>query len=327
MSTMVLREFWFLLVTIISATCAMHSCLARPLMMARTSRMLVLVASPTPSLTYHGGPLMTVRHLRLHVLWYGTFSGVQQAAIRDFLASFQATDNGNGGREAPTVRQWWAMVRKYKDANGNPPAGRISLGMEFSDTAYSRGKNLSNADMADMVDALYMANRKTRSSSMYVVMTAEDVLVEDFCMNSCGTHEVTAGAKVPFVWVGNAGKQCPGLCAWPFAVEKYGPPGPPLTPPNGDPAADGMVINLALLLAGAATNPFASGYFQGDASVPLEAGSACQGQFGPGSYPGYAGQLQTESSSGASFNVVGLNDRYFLLPAIWNPSTKLCQTP
>ncbi|KAH7282681.1 hypothetical protein KP509_35G043400 [Ceratopteris richardii] len=323
---MAFRGFGLCYILIVAIYIPIFTSDARRLMRAPTARMLSLVPTPQPLLSYHGGPLVTAKHVRLHLLWYGTFSSAQQAAVTDFIGSLQAKFTSETGKEITTVRRWWATARKYKDAAGIPAAARVSLGMVFTDTSYSRGKNITNADMASMVEERYRAYKKTRNSSMYVVMTADDVLVEDFCLNSCGTHEAAMGGKMPFLWVGNAAKQCPGLCAWPFAVELYGPPGPALTPPSGEAATDGMIINLATLLAGAVTNPFASGYFQGDATVPLEAGSACQGQFGPGSYPGYAGHLLTESSSGASYNAIGVNGRRFLLPALWDPSIRLCRT-
>ncbi|KAI5062707.1 hypothetical protein GOP47_0023246 [Adiantum capillus-veneris] len=305
---------------------SMITCNARPLMRAPSARMLVLVSTPTPLLTYHGGALVTAPRLRLHVVWYGDFPAAQQGAVADFIASFQAK-NVKGPAGATTVGKWWRTSQLYKDSANAAASAKISKGVVFTD-AYSRGKNLTNADLVALVEARYAANKKTRTpSSMYVVITADDVLVEDFCMNSCGTHDVAANGKMPFIWVGNPGKQCPGLCAWPFAIQQHGPPGPALTPPSGDVATDGIIINLATLLAGAVTNPFASGYFQGDPSVPLEAGSACQGKFGAGSYPGYAGKLFTDPSSSASFNAFGINGRQFLLPALWNPSTCTCEAP
>ncbi|GKE50713.1 EXORDIUM-like protein, partial [Tanacetum coccineum] len=65
----------------------------------------------------------------------------------------------------------------------------------------------------------------------------------------------------------------------------------PLVAPNNDVSVDGMVINLASLLAGTATNPFGNGYYQGDADAPLEATSMCPGVYTKGAYPGYAGDL------------------------------------
>lgn len=89
---------------------------------------------------------------------------------------------------------------------------------------------------------------------------------------------------------------------------------------------DGMVINLATLLAGTATNPFGNGYYQGDAGAPLEAASSCSGVYGKGAYPGYAGDLLVETTTGASFNAHGTNGRKYLLPALFDPSTSKCST-
>ncbi|KAL2468123.1 Protein EXORDIUM-like 2 [Forsythia ovata] len=101
--------------------------------------------------------------------------------------------------------------------------------------------------------------------------------VEDFCMSRCGTHRYIRGKngkKYAYAWVGNSGSQCPGQCAWPFQKPIVGPQTPPLLAPNGDVGVDGMVINLATVLAGAVTNPFDGGYFQGPPSAPLEAVTA-----------------------------------------------------
>ncbi|GKB51268.1 EXORDIUM-like protein [Tanacetum coccineum] len=89
---------------------------------------------------------------------------------------------------------------------------------------------------------------------------------------------------------------------------------------------DGMVINLASLLAGTATNPFGNGYYQGDASAPLEAASACPGVYGKGAYPGYPGDLLVDSTTGASYNAHGANGRKYLVPAMYDPSTSTCST-
>ncbi|KAF7140324.1 hypothetical protein RHSIM_Rhsim06G0080000 [Rhododendron simsii] len=126
------------------------------------------------------------------------------------------------------------------------------------------------------------------SSGLTVVLTAEDVGVEGFYW-SCGFHRSDAQKKSVFVWVGNSATQCPGRCAWPCHQPIYGPQTPPLVAPNADVGIDGMVINIAGLLAGAVTNPFGKGYFQGSADAPLEAASACPGAYGKGAYPGYAG--------------------------------------
>lgn len=191
------------------------------------------------------------------------------------------------------------------------------------------------------------------------MLTGEEVAVEGMCMSVCGFHDhlqvnttlrqhfqgphknrdlhvqvkIEGGdkkrtSKVAFAWVGNSQRQCLGQCAWPFALPDYGPQGmAPLMPPNGDVGMDGMVINVATLLVGVATNPFGAGYFQGPPTEPLEAASACTGIFGSGAYPGYPGTLLTNPTSGASFNAHGANGRTFLLPSIWNPNSQTCLPP
>ncbi|CAI9763867.1 unnamed protein product [Fraxinus pennsylvanica] len=106
----------------------------------------------------------------------------------------------------------------------------------------------------------------------------------------------------------------------------YGPQGPPLVAPNNDVGLDGMVINLASLLAGTATNPFGNGYYQGPSDAPLEAASACPGVYAKGAYPGYAGDLLVDPTTGASYNANGVNGRKYLVPALYDPTTKLCST-
>ena len=163
-----------------------------------------------------------------------------------------------------------------------------------------------------------------------MVLTAKDVSVDGFCMSRCGTHGSTVpgrgSARGTYVWVGNSETQCPGQCAWPFHQPIYGPQTPPLVAPNGDVGVDGMIINLATLLANTVTNPFNNGYFQGPATAPLEAVTACTGMFGSGSYPGYPGRLLVDKVSGASYHAHGANGRKYLLPAMWDPQTSACKT-
>jgi hypothetical protein len=172
-----------------------------------------------------------------------------------------------------------------------------------------------------------LASKSDRLGSINVVLTAKDVFVDGFCMSRCGTHGSTRGkTRVAYAWVGNPETQCPGQCAWPFHQPMYGPQTPPLVAPNGDVGIDGMIINLATVIAGTVTNPYNNGYFQGPATAPLEAVSACTGIFGSGAYPGYPGKVLADKNTGASYNANGVNGRKFLLPAMWDPATSTCKT-
>ncbi|KAJ6405155.1 hypothetical protein OIU84_013180 [Salix udensis] len=220
--------------------------------------------------------------------------------------------------------------------------GKISVNLIW----YGNFKPSQRAIISDFVTSLSVSPSSLKNSqpsvakwgdqkdAVNIVLTSSDVTVEGFCLNKCGTHGSALGSKsgniksrnsrFAYIWVGNSETQCPGYCAWPFHQPIYGPQSPPLVAPNNDVGLDGMVINLASLLAGTATNPFGNGYFQGPKEAPLEAASACPGVYGKGAYPGYAGDLLVDSTTGASYNAHGNNGRKYLLPALYDPSTSAC---
>ncbi|XP_021280864.1 protein EXORDIUM-like 2 [Herrania umbratica] len=273
---------------------------------------------------YHGGPLLTTPNgINIYLIWYGGFSQEDRNSITDFFASFA----GSGLRQGPSVSTWWRTISTYKDKAGKPGSSTVRLVKQVGDV-YSLGKTLKRAQIANFVKSK-IDNKifPLDSTGIYLVLTAKDVTVDRFCMGSCGFHEsimVGAMARVVYAHVGDPSVQCPGLCAWPYALPAYGPPGQALVAPNGV-GADGMIINIATLLAGAASNPFKTGYFQGDALAPLEAVTACPGIFGAGAYPGYPGTLLVDKMSKASYNAYGANGRKFLLPAMWDLISLNCK--
>ncbi|KAG6544496.1 hypothetical protein Mapa_014134 [Marchantia paleacea] len=303
---------------------------------ARRRKLTHLVEEPALVLNYHYGPLMNSgSNVPIHVIWYGEFSAEQKAIICDFFRCFRASKH-----KMPSVTSWWNVTQGYKDDKGCAVAATLKLGAQVHDRACSRGFALSENDLqAIVLNAFNATDPGSRlpmeANSVYLVLTARDVHVEDFCMNSCASHfatlpvDETLGQQLPFAWVGNSELLCPGQCAWPFARGEFGPPGPTLKSPNGDVGVDGMIINMAAMLAGSVTNPFNNGFYQGDAGAPLEAATACAGIFGPGAYPGYPGQLKVDNASGASYNVHGFwnSSRKFLVPALWDPETLTCTPP
>eukprot|EP01018_Ginkgo_biloba_P028093 Gb_35579 [translate_table: standard] len=290
-------------------------------------KLAALVPSTPLVLEYHNGPLLTgPGSINVYILWYGQFTPVQKATITDFFSSFQAP-NAAGH---PSVSTWWATMEGYKDSAKLGVSRFVKIGGQVADASASLGKNLKRSNIGALVaGALAKKLFPTDAKGVYIVLTADDVQVERFCMNSCGFHDsmpVSRGGKILLGWVGNSAKQCPGQCAWPFAAPLYGPPTTPLVPPNGDVGVDGMIINIATILAGTATNPLKTGYYQGDALAPLEAVTACPGMFGKGAYSGYPGELLVDPKSKGSFNAFGINRRKFLLPGLWEPAKLSCTT-
>ncbi|KAJ7526537.1 hypothetical protein O6H91_16G011000 [Diphasiastrum complanatum] len=190
------------------------------------------------------------------------------------------------------------------------------------------GKNLQKNDISSLViNSLKIFPKDPKA--IYLVLTAANVSVDGFCRSTCGDHFYTypsfhsAGQMLPYAWVGNSETQCTGFCAWPYAKPDFGPNTEPLLAPNGV-GVDGMIITIAKVLAGAATNPYGNAYYQGDASAALEAAGACSRSYSPGAYPGYPGDLLKDVKTGASYNVGGVMERKFLVPWMWNPITLAC---
>ncbi|MCD9559530.1 Protein PHOSPHATE-INDUCED 1 [Datura stramonium] len=274
-------------------------------------------------LRYHKGALLSGK-ISVNLIWYGKFKPSQRAIVSDFITSLSSS---TPSKVHPSVAQWWKTTETYYHLANSKNSLSLSLGKQVLIQDYSLGKSLTQKQIVQL------ASKGEQKDAINVVLTASDVAVDGFCVNRCGTHGSSKGTiikgktyKFAYIWVGNSETQCPGYCAWPFHQPMYGPQSPPLGAPNNDVGVDGMVINLASLLAGTATNPFGNGYYQGEADAPLEAASACPGVYAKGAYPGYAGDVLVDKTTGASYNAHGTNGRKYLVPALYDPSTSSCST-
>ncbi|XP_057469364.1 protein PHOSPHATE-INDUCED 1-like [Actinidia eriantha] len=279
---------------------------------------------PQTLMQYHNGPLLSGK-IQINLVWYGKFKPSQRAIIADFVTSLTSSQSNS----QPSVATWWKTTEKYYHLTKprKHPSLSLSLGKQILDESYSLGKSLTQKQI------VRLASKGDQRNAVNVVLTASDVTVDGFCMSRCGTHGSSKGAQIDgktykfaYIWVGNSETQCPGQCAWPFHQPIYGPQSPALIAPNNDVGLDGMVISLAGLLAGTATNPFGNGFYQGPADLPLEAASACPGMYAKGSYPGYPGDLLVDPTTGASYNAHGANGRKYLVPALFDPATSSCST-
>ncbi|KAF7829953.1 protein EXORDIUM-like [Senna tora] len=284
-----------------------------------TRRLNEQSSSESQLLHYHNGPLLSGK-ISMNLIWYGHFKPSQKAIISDFITSLSSSSSPAQSSQ-PSVSTWWKTTEKYYHLTSKKASAlSLTLGKQILDDKYSLGKSLTSKQLVEL------ASKGEQKNAINVVLTSADVAVEGFCMSRCAKHIKGKNYKFAYIWVGNSETQCPGQCAWPFHQPMYGPQSPPLVAPNNDVGVDGMVINVASLLAGTATNPFGNGYFQGPKEAPLEAASACTGVYGKGAYPGYAGNLLVDPTTGASYNANGLNGRKYLLPALFDPTTSTCST-
>jgi Phosphate-induced protein 1 conserved region len=276
-----------------------------------------LAEEPPMNFMYHDGMLITGT-ISVNFIWYGKFTASQKSVLTDFVVSL--TDGSV--KKEPSVATWWKGLTKYYDKT-KISFPTLTLGKQISDTSYSRG------DVLNVSDILPIASQGPQQNAINVVVTSVDVGMEGFCISRCGLHGSAPGSstnRFTFIWLGNSSTQCPGQCAWPFSQYEDGPSTAPLVPPNGEAGTDGMVVNLASLLAGTCTNAFGDGYFQGEPETPLEAATACPGIYGKRAFPGYAGDLLIDPASNASYNAYGVNERRFLVPALFDLTKFNCAT-
>ena len=126
----------------------------------------------------------------------------------------------------PLVSGWWSTVQLYLDKTGTNISRTVRLGQEKNDRFNSHGKSLMCLAIQRVIKSPVTAKLKplpvNARSGLYLLFTFDDVVVQDFCGQVCGFHYFTlpsiVGYTLPFAWMGNSKKLCPGVCAYPFAV-------------------------------------------------------------------------------------------------------------
>ncbi|MBA0806461.1 hypothetical protein Gohar_005912, partial [Gossypium harknessii] len=174
---------------------------------------------------YHMGPVLTA-NITIHPIWYGRWQKSQKKIIREFINSISAVDSKH-----PSVAGWWKTVQLYTDQTGSNISRTVLLGEEKNDRFYSHGKSLTRLSIQSVIKSAVTSRTKplpiNPKSGLYLLLTSDDVYVEDFCGQVCGFHYFTfpsiVGYTLPYAWVGNSAKLCPGVCAYPFAVPQYMP--------------------------------------------------------------------------------------------------------
>uniref|UniRef100_J3MCI0 Uncharacterized protein n=1 Tax=Oryza brachyantha TaxID=4533 RepID=J3MCI0_ORYBR len=237
---------------------------------AMAERKLMSLYKPQPDqLKYHNGAVLS-GDIPVSILWYGRFTPAQKAVVTDFVLSLAAPLQA---APAPSVSQWWGSIHRLYlskavavGKNGGAHGGggasknaRVVLSGQVSDEGCSLGKSLKLSQLPALA-----AKARPAKGGVALVLTAQDVAVEGFCMSR--------------------------------------------------------------MVAGAVTNPFGDGFYQGERGAALEAATACTGVYGKGAYPGYAGELLVDRATGASYNAHGARGRKYLLPALFDPDTSACST-
>lgn len=293
-------------------------------------------SSDLVNLEYHMGPVLA-SSIDLYIIWYGRWNPKHQSTIRDFFHSFSSP------AQYPSVADWWRTVRLYTDQTGSNITNNINLSGEFYDFKYSHGRYLSRLSMQSVIKNAVTVYPGTLPlnyhNGLYLILTSDDVQVQDFCRAVCGFHYFTfpsvVGVTVPYAWIGHSGTQCPGMCAYPFAWPTYSGRPPPRTnggnnimsAPNGDVGTDGMISVIAHELAEVSSNPLVNAWYAGDdPTAPTEIADLCLGVYGTGGGGGYVGVVYKDSG-GNGYNLNGVKGRKFMVQWVWNPVKRRCFGP
>ncbi|KAI9099580.1 hypothetical protein K1719_024585 [Acacia pycnantha] len=253
---------------------------------------------------------------------------------RRFSSSSYFSPNLRRTFQKPSIAGWWRTVQLYTDQTGSNISKSVRLGQEKNDRFYSHGKSLTRLSVQSVIKSAITARTKplpiNPRSGLYLLLTSEDVYVQDFCTSVCGFHYFTfpslVGYTLPYAWVGNSAKLCSGQCAYPFAVPAFIPNRKPFKSPNGDVGVDGMISVIAHELAELATNPLANAWYAGqDPSFPVEIADLCEGIYGTGGGGSYTGQVM-DAQDGATYNMNGIRRR-FLVQWVWNHILNYCTGP
>lgn len=282
------------------------------------------------------GPVLTA-NITVHIIWYGKWQTPQKKIIREFISSISDPGPTRGPTRKPnrpSVSKWWRTVQLYTDQTGANISRTVHLGPEKNDRFYSHGKSLTRLSIQSVIKSAVTARTRplpvNPKGGVYLLLTSDDVMVQDYCQNVCGFHYFTfpsiVGYTLPYAWVGNSGKLCPGMCAYPFAVPDYIPGLKAVKSPNDDVGVDGMISVIGHEIAEMATNPLVNAWYAGsDPIFPVEVADLCEGIYGTGGGGSYTGQMINDKD-GATYNMHGIR-RKFLVQWIWNPLLNYCTGP
>ena len=222
----------------------------------------------TGKMLYHDGPVLTGTQ-NIYVIWYGCwadncgFAGDTKTmqVLSDFLITIGNTP-------------YMQINSTYPNGTGEAPNGAFIFGGNVIDGSYSRGLDLTPADITGIIsDQINNFLLPQDPRGIYVVIASADIAssATGFCTTSALSYHAQGnvnGSLVNYVFLGNPNR-CPSAVGPQFS--RTGPT------PNGSYAADVLVSNLAHGLNTSLTNPLGNGWFD---RYGLENADKCQNTFG-----------------------------------------------
>jgi len=221
------------------------------------------------TMTYNGGPIINSGPMTVYTIFYGSaWTQTQRQIVNNFLHHLGGTKTYN-------------IDAGYFDGTGTkiPNSMLHDSVLDATNTAYPHGKNLSDAQIQQVVaDAIKKGKLPVDKNGLYVVMTDPTVTssaLGGFCVTQCGYHfnssTIAPGNDIKYAFVGNAGNLCPQGCSAPVVI------GDSISP-NSDIGIDGAISVLWHELSEAVTDPDPNSAWTDP--TYSEIGDECAWQFG-----------------------------------------------
>jgi hypothetical protein len=222
---------------------------------------------------YHDGPVLTGGR-NLYYIFYGCWGMPECGNMGDNATMTLLTDFAISIGGSPYMQ----INSTYPDSAGQAPTGYFIFGGLLVDNSYSRGVELTRADVIDLIsEKVNNFQLPQDRNGIYVILTSSDISANDmgFCATGAPPFHSTGlvnGSPVIYTFIGNA-RRCPTTAGAAF----FGPGGTGFTTPNGTFSGDAMAANLAHSLNGTLTNPQGNGWYD---RYGLENADKCAGSIG-----------------------------------------------
>ncbi|CDP02306.1 unnamed protein product [Coffea canephora] len=179
--------------------------------------------------------------INIYLIWYGRWAASHQLLIKDFLLSISTSDRC--AIPSPSVSQWWRTVSLYTDQTNANISSSVLVAGEYSDPAAPKAPTSPcsrSSLLTSPIKTLPCRPQERHLPHPHLWGRHCPRLLSGRLRLPLLHLLVRGGYMMPYAWAGNSGKQCPEVCAYPFAVPRYigGGRSGALAPPNTDDKRD-----------------------------------------------------------------------------------------
>lgn len=273
-------------------------------------------AGNSKTLTYNGGPILS-GPVSVYLIFYGNWENKHQNIMMDFIDNISRTT-------------WFNTLRLYTDSHNNAVTGPLKLSAAMNDNL-SHGNSLQgNATHIDIIKAAINTGylgKGTDHSGIYLILAGKDVDDVGLCTDWCAYN--SHSDDFVYAFIGH-----PDRCNKPDpSKNRCIPYINRQVSPNGDPAFDAIIGNMAHEFQEMLTDPVGNAWRVSDKASETShdssgSNSRYDEEISDWCMPPYVSTDEwfpnrAKLENGASWNIQ--IERYkFLIQSVWNPITNKC---